>query len=311
MEEAGLKTATEEARAETAMEEAGGVAEARAGFTVLGQHDTMLYISDISKSDSGTYTCSFTYMYNGKPYNATRNIPVRVSEPNRMDPIVFSVVVLGALSCLLLLLYTRYKIDLVLLCRDIFKKYHYRNDGKEYDAYVIYPSTCYENSTDNSADYFVNTILPKVLENKCGFRLFVPGRNAVPGEVNIRDIYKLVSNYYFIDVSSSSAINIEKSRRLIIVLNAETRSMDSLYDQQIGLYSALIYSSLKVIIITLGKMNENTEMQDSLMYIMNQKGSIQWDDKSNDTLSPNSQFWKRVRYQMPVSMINKLDSTVP
>ncbi|XP_072259144.1 interleukin-1 receptor-like 1 [Pyxicephalus adspersus] len=327
-----------------------------------GKHDTTLYISNISRSDTGNYTCAFTYMYNGKSYNVTRNIPVKVlvlffytdrenydlistnaqvpkrhhksksrsynislyviyMESNltilkveeddyksnyscfaynnrgkdemirilkspvtdRVDHIVVSVIILGAVSCLLPLLYTRLKIDFVLLSRDIFKKYYDSYDGKEYDAYVVYSRDCHENSIENSAEYFVNTVLPEVLEHKCGFRLFIPGRNMVPGE----------------DVSSSSAVNIEKSRRLIIVLSAQTRSMESFYDQQIGLHSALISNSLKVIIITLGEINENTEMQESLGYIMKRKGTIQWNDKSNDKFSPNSKFWKLVRYQMP------------
>ncbi|XP_023599752.1 interleukin-1 receptor-like 1 isoform X2 [Myotis lucifugus] len=74
-------------------------------------------------------------------------------------------------------------IEVILLWRDIARPYKARNDGKIYDAYVIYPRTHKESPEGTcSVEYFVHQILPDVLENKCGYSLCIYGRDLLPGE---------------------------------------------------------------------------------------------------------------------------------
>lgn len=56
----------------------------------------------------------------------------------------------------------------------------YLADGKIYDAYVIYPRS-YGNEA-NFVEYFVHQIMPDILENKCGYKLCIYGRDTYPGE---------------------------------------------------------------------------------------------------------------------------------
>ncbi|CAH2223266.1 interleukin-1 receptor-like 1 [Pelobates cultripes] len=184
------------------------------------------------------------------------------------------------LSGAMYFLYFHYQVDAVLLYRKIFAKSRSREDGKTYDAYVIYPTHC--QSKHEETEYFVNHILIDVLENKCGYTLYVPGRNNVPGE----------------DIASCAATNIEKSRRLIIILSTEMENIETLYEQRIGLHNALIKNNVKVIIITMGNIIDHTQMQESLRHVVRQKGTIKW-DTSNKNLTPNCKFWKLVRYHMP------------
>ncbi|XP_064412979.1 interleukin-1 receptor type 1-like [Latimeria chalumnae] len=89
------------------------------------------------------------------------------------------------LTCLVLLavgicIYQKVKIDVALCCRAscyISRKC----DGKVYDAYVIYPQNN-DSSSSTTIDNFVLEILPHVLETKCGYKLFIFGRDGVPGE---------------------------------------------------------------------------------------------------------------------------------
>lgn len=50
-------------------------------------------------------------------------------------------------------------------------------DGKPYDAYVSYP-----HGDDHSVESFALHVLPEVLEDRLGYKLFISGRDTLPGE---------------------------------------------------------------------------------------------------------------------------------
>ncbi|XP_027959896.1 interleukin-1 receptor-like 1 isoform X3 [Eumetopias jubatus] len=183
-------------------------------------------------------------------------------------------------------------IEVILLWREIARSYKTRNDGKIYDAYVIYPRN-YKNNPEraNAVGHFVHQILPDVLENKCGYNLCIYGRDLLPGE----------------DAAAAVESNIRKSRRQIFILTPEMeQSREFAYEQEIALHSALIQNDSKVILIELEALSKPGglqfgELQDSLKHLMEVQGTIKWrEDHVANKRSPNSKFWKHVRYHMPV-----------
>ncbi|XP_077771058.1 interleukin-1 receptor-like 1 isoform X1 [Canis aureus] len=183
-------------------------------------------------------------------------------------------------------------IEVILLWRDIARPYKTKNDGKIYDAYVIYPRN-YKNSPERASavEYFVHQILPDVLENKCGYNLCIYGRDLLPGE----------------DAATAVETNIRKSRRHIFILTPEiTHSREFAYEQEIALHSALIQNDAKVILIELEALSKPGglqfgELQDSLKHLVEVQGTIKWrEDHVANKQSLNSKFWKHVRYHMPV-----------
>lgn len=54
-------------------------------------------------------------------------------------------------------------------------------DGKLYDAYVAYPQPCAVGFSEKVESFALHT-LPQVLENACGYKLFIAGRDCLPGQ---------------------------------------------------------------------------------------------------------------------------------
>uniref|UniRef100_H0W8C9 Interleukin-1 receptor-like 1 n=1 Tax=Cavia porcellus TaxID=10141 RepID=H0W8C9_CAVPO len=182
-------------------------------------------------------------------------------------------------------------IDLSLLWRDMARPYKTRNDGKLYDAYVVYPRDYTGGSEGpSSMEYFVHKMLPSVLENKCGYSLCIYGRDLLPGE----------------DVATAVESSIRKSRRHLFVLTPHaSHSKEFAYEQEVALHCALIQGDSKVILIEMEAEAEPrglqaAGLQDVLSHLVQAQGTIKWrEDHMANKQSLNSKFWKHVRYQMP------------
>ncbi|XP_009955850.1 PREDICTED: interleukin-1 receptor-like 1 isoform X3 [Leptosomus discolor] len=158
--------------------------------------------------------------------------------------------------------------------------------GKIYDAYVIYPKS--HTNEANFVEYFVYQIMPDILENKCGYKLCIYGRDIYPGE----------------DTASAIEKRMQKSRRLIIVLTRQLiNCKEQAYDQHIALYNALIQNDTKVILLEMETIGTYEKLQESLRFVIKQQGTIKW-KKQHTVLSQssNSKFWKQVRYHMPLRL---------
>ncbi|XP_067842791.1 interleukin-1 receptor type 1-like [Heptranchias perlo] len=194
----------------------------------------------------------------------------------------------GVFACVLFICiqtYKFFKIDIVLWYRDTFLADCPENDGKSYDAYIIYPrSSCSSYSTDILV--FVMDVLPQVLECQCGYKLFIPGRDDLPGEAFVEQV----------------KTNIKDSRRLIILM---TKSFDkqlcTMFEQQVGLHDALMCNQTEVILIELEYHEDYSDFSESMRHIIQKKGTIKWKNSEWKRKSPssNSKLWKQVRYNMP------------
>lgn len=106
-----------------------------------------------------------------------------------------------------------------------------------------------------------------------------------------------------IAVASVADETLKQSRRLIIILGSETSSCSLLEDtceKQLALYNALIRDGIQVILIEMVEIQDYTSMPESIRYIKQKHGAIQWKGNfSHKSCSANTRFWKNVRYQMP------------
>lgn len=97
-------------------------------------------------------------------------------------------------------------------------------------------------------------------------------------------------------------MRIQKSRRLMIILTPQLIQCEEFsYDHQIALHSALIRNNIKVLLLEMESIGDYENLQESLRHIIKQQGTIKWKEKH--TACPhasNSNFWKHVRYHMPL-----------
>ncbi|NWQ65926.1 ILRL2 protein, partial [Neopipo cinnamomea] len=197
------------------------------------------------------------------------------------------------LTFLILIIYKTFKIDLVLWYRNSVcaltskeEMFVFVLDGKTYDAYVLYAKSS-EGRSFYCLETFVHRILPDVLEKQCGYNLFIFGRDGLPGEA----------------VVSVADETLKQSRRLMIIVGSETSScclLEDTSEQQLAMYNALIRDGIQVILIEMDEIQDYTSMPESIRYIKQKHGAIQWKgDFSEKSCSANTRFWKKVRYQMP------------
>lgn len=191
-------------------------------------------------------------------------------------------VVVTAVLCI----YNYFKIDIVLWYRSAFYSTKTIEDGKLYDAYVLYPKPQKE-SQRHDVDTLVLKLLPEVLERQCRYKLFIFGRDEFPGQA----------------VANVIDENIKLCRRLILIVVPESPSfglLKNMSEEQIAVYNALIQVGMKVILIELEEIQDYTTMPESIQYMRQKHGAIQWrGDLTEPSQCAKTKFWKRVRYHMP------------
>ncbi|XP_073769408.1 interleukin-1 receptor-like 1 isoform X2 [Danio rerio] len=205
----------------------------------------------------------------------------------KREPSVLTVVLVFIFIFTVLLLFAGtvrwFALDLVLLARKLFIKFYRTEDGKLYDAYVIYQRSGLDGETGHAVSEFVNGALLPVLESSCGYKLFIHGRDDLPGE----------------DSANLIQTKIQLSRRLLIILSAEgVGGSAEAYDLQAGLHQALVQGETPVIIIQLGLMQDYSHLPLGLQHLLRKRSALLWRDGE---ASLNSRFWKRVRYRMPAA----------
>ncbi|KAK7154684.1 hypothetical protein R3I94_007878 [Phoxinus phoxinus] len=208
--------------------------------------------------------------------------------------LVALVTLLGAVAFL-------FRVDLVLVYRDVCSSSAVCSDGKSYDAYVSYLHG--DQLISSSAMTFGLHFLPEVLEGLYGYKLFISGRDELPGEA----VHEVIAD------------RMSRSRRLIIVLTSQSQTdatkkslisddavrleesscaqMCAAYEQRVGLYDALVKQGLKVLLVQVEDGVEEASLPESLRFIHRTKGILRWRQNASDRA--NRRFWKYVRYHMP------------
>ncbi|KAK3543329.1 hypothetical protein QTP70_018071 [Hemibagrus guttatus] len=227
-------------------------------------------------------------------------------DPNLLLPIGLLATTMALIFIMGLLLYREFKVELVLLFRNLFPFFYASTDGdgKLYDAYVVYPQG-QGDTLSEAIETFVLKTLPQVLEEYYGYRLFILGRDSLPGQA-VTDVVDETMNL---------------CRRLLLLYTSSSLSRpDSLswFEQQEGLHRALLDDSLSVMLLEMEQLSDPSILPESLRLLRDKQGALQawkrrrrWkctrtEEDGEEDQTPlslftlSARFWRKVLYYMPV-----------
>ncbi|XP_071759669.2 interleukin-1 receptor type 1-like [Centroberyx gerrardi] len=168
--------------------------------------ESLLRFSELKEEDFFiNYTCQ-VYSARGSPHGKFTLVP---ADPNFMLPIGLVFGGVAVLFTVSVVFYYLFKIDIVLWFRRAFPVFYTNtdSDGKLYDAYVAYPRQ-FGAGSSGETETFVLHMLPQVLEKSCGYKLFIAGRDCLPGQAIVDSVEE----------------NMQASRRLLLLYTASTFS---------------------------------------------------------------------------------------
>ncbi|XP_068458202.1 interleukin-1 receptor-like 1 [Clinocottus analis] len=255
----------------------------------------ILTIDKVSAEDfNATFECR------GQGIDTSRSSFLTLKRRESIVPLLLGGVCVLCLCVFAAALVKCFAIDLLLFFRACFPLSRCDRDGRLFDAYVVYQTQSPDKVTEDALCQFLAKVLPSVLEDKCGYRLFIHGRDDVPGE----DRMELVED------------RMKQSRRLMVILTpgsgSESQSSDQHsvspqnseiggFDWQVGLHHALMQREMSVILIQLGDPGPQgyAHLPAGLQHLILKSAPIRWPQGSRGAAAWNSRFWKRVRYLMP------------
>ncbi|KAM7406882.1 hypothetical protein PAMA_002872 [Pampus argenteus] len=215
--------------------------------------------------------------------------------------------VVTVLFTISVIIYYIFKVDIVLWFRRAFPILYTNKDldGKLYDAYVVYPQPCSVGFSQEVETFALHT-LPDVLEKACGYKLFITGRDCLPGQAIVdsiddniqasRRLFLLYTASTFTSKSHTSSVSSHNNNNISKnsdgINNNESKTSDQCFDGSDGVFSdtryqlecvvamhtALLEGSLKVVLVELEKVTpaQLALFPESVRHLRKKQGAVCW-----------------------------------
>ncbi|XP_072542569.1 interleukin-1 receptor type 1 [Salminus brasiliensis] len=268
----------------------------------------LLFSSVLQDDFNQNFTC-VAFNYRESIFSYFRLQP---ANPDLLLPIGLLLTMLALLLMTGVFLYRAFKVELTLAFRTHCPFFYESTDGdgKVYDAYVVYPR--FQGDTSSEAvEIFTLKMLPQVLEGRFGYRLFILGRDSLPGHA-------------VVDVVEDT---LSRCRQLLLLYTRTSLCRPEgveWFERQAGMHRALVEGSLKVVLLELEEVTNPLSLPESVRLLREKQGAVEaWEkkrrwrcwpmcsnqrrtEKDSDLEKPltfftlPSRFWREVRYHMPV-----------
>lgn len=258
-----------------------------------------LSVSRVSVED---FYLNFTCLVSSSRGHPTGQFMLIPTDP---DLLLFVGLLLGLLALFFtsaVFLCSVFKVEMVLWVRTVFP-FLYKTtdgDGKQYDAYIAYPRVL-EGSSEK-AEVFAMSTLPQILEGRYGYKLFILGRDGLPGEAVVDVVQEALS----------------RCRRLLLLYTTSSLCSPEAQEwteQQTGLHRALVDHSMSIVLLELEEIRDPMCLPLAIRLLKDKQGALQawkrrrrwgWtsqdrrSEEQTDSLQPSGRFWREVRFHMPV-----------
>ncbi|XP_032082135.1 interleukin-18 receptor accessory protein [Thamnophis elegans] len=187
------------------------------------------------------------------------------------------------------LLVYRHWIELVLFYRNYLAKDETLSDWKEFDAFVSYakPEFVEANQEPCPEEQLALEFLPLILEHDYGYKLCLTERDILPGGAYTDDIVGAM----------------KKSRRVIVILSPNfAKNSQALFELEAAINTALEDKTMKPILIQIDTFQEPPSLSPKVKKALRILPRVTW--RTSTSPSANKQFWKKLRYHLPVKRSN-------
>ncbi|XP_019736218.1 interleukin-1 receptor type 1 isoform X2 [Hippocampus comes] len=249
--------------------------------------ESVLTISSLEEAD-------FLINYTCRAYSA-RGIPQAHFSvlPQEQGVQVAVGVVLGgvaALAVIAVVVYFHFKIDVVLFFRSSFAVFYANeeNDGKRFDAYVTsyYPLGC-QLDVSHRVLTFAMEILPQVLEKACGYKLFIAGRDCLPGQAMVDTVHEnMLASRRLLLLYGASSFTCTHSRHHLNNRHTNNNNLGEdvcldtrrQYEWTVAMHQALVEGTLKVVLVELEEVSaaQLALFPESLRHLRRKQGAVCW-----------------------------------
>ncbi|XP_077393752.1 uncharacterized protein LOC144030958 [Festucalex cinctus] len=245
--------------------------------------ESVLTISSLEETDFlVNYTCR-VYGARGIPQAHFAVLP---QEQGDLVTVGCALASVAALAVITVVVYFRFKIDVVLFFRSSFPVFYANkeNDGKQFDAYVTlyYPLSC-QLDVSHGVLTFALDVLPQVLEKACGYKLFIAGRDCLPGQAMVDSVHdNMLASRRLLLLYGASSFTCTHSHHHNTNNNnlGEEVCLDPQrqHECSLAMHQALIEGTLKVVLVELEEVSaaQMALFPESLRHLRRKQGAVCW-----------------------------------
>ncbi|XP_061596898.1 interleukin-18 receptor 1-like isoform X2 [Cololabis saira] len=233
-----------------------------------------LVFRNVSEKDlSKNYTCKLQTS-NFKHKHATINLTQITRHFPSYTSLAVCVAVISVVMVVTVVIYVKFKVDIILFLRDTLGCRRSSSDGKNYDAFLM----CYKSITNGGLNEDDRKWLETTLEERFGYNLCCYDRDVLPGKA----------------VAEAVLDCIEQSRTVVLVPSSPDPGPES--SLLSAIHAALVERQTRLIFIITEQ--ADASMSDSFaeaLHLLSEAGDcVTW----NGRPAPRS-FWKQLRYHLP------------
>nr|XP_020460610.1 interleukin-1 receptor type 1-like [Monopterus albus] len=234
---------------------------------------TLVFVKVSEEDLFKRYTCKLESVSELSSFVTITLAQKRIKSPN----LALSIVGILVVIIVTVVVYVKFKIDIILFLRDTLGCYRSTSDGKHYDAYLM----CYKSDAVTGLNEDNTKWLESILEEKFGYHLCLYNRDILPGKAE-----------------AEAVLNCVKQSRVVVLVPSSPDSgqgADVLND----IHTVLVEQQTRLVFIKTDTMEVSSSgsLPEALQLLSETGDCVTW--KGTASMLPSSSFLQLLRYYLP------------